>query len=629
MEVQENNQEVGRISDRQYRMDKNFDFRYMKATDLPFNKRVYLPGPLEQDVEIQLQALKSKLEETTRAYIEEANKKNEKSNLSLSQKKGLKKILKRKTDKEIVVFQTDKTNSFSVDTVDNYKIAGQCHSEKDEVITEKEKDQLENNMNAHAAMWIRFLNAGEKRKQQERIERNMLQENSDVAPMYVLRKDHKKLGIDYDDDEKGPPTRPICGAETCYNSKMSYLLSNLLYPLVEECETNCNSTEEMLASIGEVNKRCIDEEVVIGSADVKALYPSLDITFTIQIVVETFLNSGIEIEGINYKELSLYLALNRSEEELQKLNLSQYCPKRRSNRGRRPTITASGTETKAEKRYAPWIFPEDEPDETTKRKMVGEALRIGLMMVMKNHIYTFDSEVRKQRKGGAIGLQLTGVMAEIFMGWWDKQILLKLEQVNIIIELYKRYVDDINSALKGDIRGKRYINGELVYSEEKMKEDQDKEQDALMMELVRTIGNDIHQSIQLEVDYPSRYEDEKLPILDLKVWLGRRRKDEKRVIMYEYYEKEINSKWMIHAEAALAMQSKRTILTQQLLRVLLNCSEDLPWEHKAEKANKMMMKVQYSGYGQEFRHDIVKSAIKAYNKIVEEEEDGIRPMFRP
>ena len=82
MEVQENNQEVGRISDRQYRMDKNFDFRYMKATDLPFNKRVYLPGPLEQDVEIQLQALKSKLEETTRAYIEEANKKNEKSNLS-------------------------------------------------------------------------------------------------------------------------------------------------------------------------------------------------------------------------------------------------------------------------------------------------------------------------------------------------------------------------------------------------------------------------------------------------------------------------------------------------------------------------------------------------------------------
>ena len=128
------------------------------------------------------------------------------------------------------------------------------------------------------------------------------------------------------------------------------------------------------------------------------------------------------------------------------------------------------------------------------------------------------------------------------MGWWDKQILLKLEQVNIIIELYKRYVDDINSALKGDICGKRYINGELVYSEEKMKEDQNKEQYALMMELVRTIGNDIHQSIQLEVDYPSRYEDEKLPLLDLKVWLERRRKDKKRVIMYEYYEKEINSK---------------------------------------------------------------------------------------
>ena len=168
-----------------------------------------------------------------------------------------------------------------------------------------------------------------------------------------------------------------------------------------------------------------------------------------------------------------------------------------------------------------------------------------------------------------------------------------------------------------------------MYSEEYMREDENKELDALMMDLIRTIGNEIHQSIQLEVDYPSKYRDGKLPILDLKVWLAKRTKDEKRVVMYEYYEKEISSKWMIHAEAALAMQTKRTILTQQLLRVLLNCSQDLPWEHKTEKANKMMMKLQYSGYGQEFRHDVAKSAISAFNKIVEEEEDGIRPMFRP
>ena len=42
----------------------------------------------------------------------------------------------------------------------------------------------------------------------------------------------------------------------------------------------------------------------------------------------------------------------------------------------------------------------------------------------------------------------------------------------------------------------------------------------------------------------------------------------------------------------------------------------------------MMLKIQYSGYGKEFRHEIAKSAIKAFNKIVHDDEDGIRPMYR-
>ena len=91
-------------------------------------------------------------------------------------------------------------------------------------------------------------------------------------------------------------------------------------------------------------------------------------------------------------------------------------------------MTASGTETKAEKRYAPWIFPVNEPDEVIKRKMFSEALKIGLAVVMTNHLYTFDGLVRKQREGGAIGLQLTGVMAEVFMEWWDQQLLQKLAE---------------------------------------------------------------------------------------------------------------------------------------------------------------------------------------------------------
>ena len=39
------------------------------------------------------------------------------------------------------------------------------------------------------------------------------------------------------------------------------------------------------------------------------------------------------------------------------------------------------------------------------------------------------------------------------------------------------------------------------------------------MKVVRDIGNSIHPSIQLGVDYPSNYEDGKMPLLDLKIWV--------------------------------------------------------------------------------------------------------------
>ena len=63
---------------------------------------------------------------------------------------------------------------------------------------------------------------------------------------------------------------------------------------------------------------------------------------------------------------------------------------------------------------------------------------------MKNHIYHFENTLKKQSGGGPIGLDLTGELANIFMAWWDKQLLLKLNQHNISVILYKRYVDDIN-----------------------------------------------------------------------------------------------------------------------------------------------------------------------------------------
>ena len=38
---------------------------------------------------------------------------------------------------------------------------------------------------------------------------------------------------------------------------------------------------------------------------------------------------------------------------------------------------------------------------------------------MKNHLYIFNNELRIQKEGGLIGIDLTGELAQIFMSWWD------------------------------------------------------------------------------------------------------------------------------------------------------------------------------------------------------------------
>ena len=72
----------------------------------------------------------------------------------------------------------------------------------------------------------------------------------------------------------------------------------------------------------------------------------------------------------------------------------------------------------------------------------------------------------------------------------------------------------------------RYKDGQTYVDESSVTEDGRVSSDERTMALIKKVGNGIHSSIQLEVDYPSKHQDGKLPIIDLKVWAesqGRRK----------------------------------------------------------------------------------------------------------
>ena len=343
--------------------------------------------------------------------------------------------------------------------------------------------------------------------------------------------------------------------------------------------------------------------LMVGSLDVKALYPSLDIPFAAKKISEEFLvsNIGFESESVDVNELGLYLILTVDENELTMEGLRDYCPSRKSTLGRKPTITGQAF-SKAEKKENIWHPPKNnKPDDETVKKMISKALEVGINTVMKTHVYKFAGETRTQKQGGAIGLELTGEIAGVFMSWWDKQMRKKIEEENIKTVIYKRYVDDINL---------------IVEVKKGTKEDE-------LWNKIKRVGDSIHGSIQLEADYPDKYLDQKVPILDIKVWVT-----EENRIMHEFYSKPVSSKAVVDARSAMPLKDRRTVLTQDILRILLRCSPELPWNIKKMHIEEYVLRMQYSGYKEGFRREVVRSAISAYERIQEKVIKKERPLYR-
>ena len=176
--------------------------------------------------------------------------------------------------------------------------------------------------------------------------------------------------------------------------------------------------------------------------------------------------------------------------------------------------------------------------------MLAEAIKIVLETLMKNHVYEFKQELRKQKEGGAIGIDLTGELAKIYMTWWDKELLKRLKELGIDPIIYKRYIDDIVIAVKKIIEESR----------------QGEEDDETTMERIRTIGESIHQSIKLTKEVRSENEDRKLPVLDLKTWVEKVEigGEERHQILHEFYMKIVSSRAVIHRNAVLLKQKDNT-----------------------------------------------------------------------
>ena len=617
---------------------KVMDFKKMRVTELPTCRRVMLPDPQEESIEIEMRSMTQRLKDAVSGYKSEfcdRKGKIKQDNLSTKERIGLEECKNSTKEGGQVYMVTDKSMKMSVDSRENYMNEMKNHVRGDTQMEKKDVDNTERVMSGHAIMWARILEVGEDWRHWMRVKSAMVNYGGSIPPLYGMRKDHKEVPIGQ--EEVGPPARPVCGANKSPNGALSNILSKILDKLSdcidEEVKTECRSTEEMVAEFKRVNSlNEAEEERVVFSMDVKALYPSLKADYVAKIVSEMYREGTLEVE-VDEGELALYLALVAERDEIREYGLEDLVSKWRHEgrgRGRRPGITSAevlGGE--AERRKSKFVPPGRKPNEREKKTMLSLALMKGIQATMKNHLYMLDGKVYHQREGGPIGLQLTGAIARAFMLWWDKKLMERLREATRKVrwecQMYLRYVDDGNIVCTPFPPGSK-IEGDSVVVQGRdgiSAENGERPADKRTAEIVKIIANSLCEFIQVEIDYPSAHEAVRMPILDLEVAVVRGK------VVYRHYRKRMANPVMIHQRSAMPQKVKRACLTNEVLRMMRNISSDEGEEVRKFFLSDFAHRMRMSGYPEQFRREIIVAGVRGYEKQVERSDKGECPLHRP
>ena len=147
---------------------------------------------------------------------------------------------------------------------------------------------------------------------------------------------------------------------------------------------------------------------------------------------------------------------------------------------------------------------------------------------MRIHVYQFEGKAYVQKEGGSIGMAATGVIARLRMMRWARKFRELSKKNRLELLVFKIYVDDENQVWRVFEKGRRWNKDHMEWREEWELEDLEKGEadDKRMMREILAMANTIEKDIRLTADMPSTNPDQKLPVLDVKMWVEERQTEQ-------------------------------------------------------------------------------------------------------
>ena len=475
------------------------------------------------------------------------------------------------------------------------------------------------------------------------------------------------------------------------NARVSDLAAKILNQAAdaEESKYECISTEALQAKVEALNKKLVDEaylselspeeKVMIGSLDFKAYFPSMKVEIVVPVIRKRLEKSPATII-VKELELARFLFVMMDQESISAEGLEDVLHTQKDPSEKKPRLIDSEMvggddfRTGEKSKLNP---PVRKPTVVETKKMIAIAVSLIVKQVMTNFLYTFGGKDKKQDSGGPIGDVLTQAMARHIGNGFDELFNTKMASLEIKTLLYERYADDIDLALRSIGRRTKFclLSGRMVSkTEEEIETEVQTSEDELNMIELKKIADSLMKHIETEYDCPSLHPelDNKVPVLDLSMWVeevplpaqgmdcqdqvlhstckemdgpclplgrpppGGRLEDQTiptnrmvEQIQFEFFSKPMAPSRVMLSSSAQPWGQKRTTLTQELIRRLLNCRKELGCKSKRKHLNRYMQLLHNSGYNVNFRTEILKSGINGYIKILAAEREGRRPMYRP
>ena len=201
----------------------------------------------------------------------------------------------------------------------------------------------------------------------------------------------------------------------------------------------------------------------------------------------------------------------------------------------------------------------------------------------------------------------------------------KLEDLGIKVILYKRFKDDITIVAESLEKGSKLESEKIVIYPIKIEQDLSRNDEEISMEIIKEVAETIDDIIKFTFDTPQNHKSGKIPILDVEAKIN---KEKDNRIDFEFFQKPTKNKKVILESSALPSKQKRTILTQECLRRLRNTKVELGKDTQDKHLNNFMLQLKNSGYPIKFRKEVLDSSNNAFEKMLRDDQEGIKPLFR-